>query len=106
MEAEFTMAEEPPAHIIGLTATTFAAVARPIPEARLKPYRGPPMTLGTAAAAHVQFMVWCKACGYRSEPDPGEQARVAVSDPSRIAGRLCSTTAQPGFDSRPAISRA
>jgi len=35
----------------------------------------PPMTLGSAAAAHVRFMVWCKACGYRSEPDPGEQAR-------------------------------
>ena len=36
---------------------------------------GPPMTLGRAAAAHVRFMVWCKACGYRAEPDPSEQAR-------------------------------
>jgi len=35
----------------------------------------PPMTLGSAAAAHVRFMVWCKACGYRAEPDPAEQAR-------------------------------
>ena len=33
------------------------------------------MTLGNAAAAHLQFMVWCKACGHRSEPDPAEQAR-------------------------------
>ena len=41
----------------------------------MKPYRGPPMTLGSAAAAHVRFMVWCKACGYRAEPDPAEQAR-------------------------------
>jgi len=41
----------------------------------MTPYRGPPMTLGSAAAAHVRFMVWCKACGYRSEPDPAEQAR-------------------------------
>jgi len=35
----------------------------------------PPMTLGSAAAAHVRFMVWCKACGYCSEPDPAGQAR-------------------------------
>jgi hypothetical protein len=33
------------------------------------------MTLGSAAAAHLQFMVWCKACGHRSELDPAEQAR-------------------------------
>jgi hypothetical protein len=41
----------------------------------MKPYRGPPMTLGNAAAAHVRFQVWCKGCGYRAEPDAGEQAR-------------------------------
>ena len=33
------------------------------------------MTLGSAAAVHLQFMVWCTACGHRSEPDPAEQAR-------------------------------
>jgi hypothetical protein len=33
------------------------------------------MTLGGSAAARVRFMVWCKACGYRAEPDPGGQAR-------------------------------
>jgi len=38
----------------------------------------PLMTLDNAAAAHVRFMVWCKACGYRSEPDPGEQARAGM----------------------------
>ena len=41
----------------------------------MKPYRGPPMTLGSAAAAKVRLMVWCKACGHRSEPDPADQAR-------------------------------
>jgi len=41
----------------------------------LSPYRGPPMTLGSGAAAHLQFNAWCKACGHRSEPDPAEQAR-------------------------------
>jgi hypothetical protein len=38
-------------------------------------YSGPPMTLGNAPAAHVRLVVWCKACGHRSEPDPAEQAR-------------------------------
>jgi len=32
------------------------------------------MTLGSAAMAHLQLMVWWKACGHRSEPDPAEQA--------------------------------
>jgi hypothetical protein len=41
----------------------------------MKPYRGPPMTLGSAAAAKLRLAVWCKACGRRSEPDPAEQAR-------------------------------
>src|SRR5215475_55882 len=41
----------------------------------MKPYRGPPMTLGSAAAAHLRLTVWCKACGRRSEPDPAGQAR-------------------------------
>ena len=36
---------------------------------------GPPMTLGSAAAAKVRLTDWCKACGHRSEPDPAEQAR-------------------------------
>jgi hypothetical protein len=27
----------------------------------MKPYRGPPMTLGNAAAAQVGLIVWCKA---------------------------------------------
>jgi hypothetical protein len=41
----------------------------------MKPYRGPPMTLGGAAAAKVRLIVWCKACGHRSEPAPAEMAR-------------------------------
>jgi Zn finger protein HypA/HybF involved in hydrogenase expression len=31
--------------------------------------------LADGAAAYVRLVVWCKACGYRSEPDPAEQAR-------------------------------
>ena len=41
----------------------------------MKPYRGPPMTLESAAAAKLRLAVWCKACGHQSEPDPAEQAR-------------------------------
>jgi hypothetical protein len=33
------------------------------------------MTLGTAAAARVRLIVWCKACGHRVEPDPAEIAQ-------------------------------
>ena len=41
----------------------------------MKPYRGPPMTLESAAAAKLRLAVWCKGCGRRSELDPAEQAR-------------------------------
>ena len=40
----------------------------------MKPYRGPPMTLGNAAAAWVRLIVWCRDCGRQVEPDPGEMA--------------------------------
>ena len=40
----------------------------------MKPYRGPPMTLGAAAAAGVRLIVWCKECRHRVEPDPAEMA--------------------------------
>jgi hypothetical protein len=42
--------------------------------ARLKPYDGPPMTLGSAAAAGVRLIVWCKECRHQVEPDPAEMA--------------------------------
>jgi hypothetical protein len=32
----------------------------------MKPYSGPPMTLGNAAAAHVTLIVWCKDCRHQS----------------------------------------
>ena len=43
------------------------------------------MTLGGAAAAQLRFIVWCKDCRHRVEPDPAEQtlrdgARTAVLD--------------------------
>jgi len=41
----------------------------------LKPYRGPPMTLGGAAKAVVRLIIWCKGCQHQLEPDPAEQAQ-------------------------------
>jgi hypothetical protein len=41
---------------------------------RVKPYRGPPTTLGNTATAQVQLSVWCKACQHQIEPDPVEMA--------------------------------
>jgi hypothetical protein len=37
-------------------------------------YRGPPMTLGNAAAARVRLIVWCRDCGRQVEPDPEAMA--------------------------------
>jgi Zn finger protein HypA/HybF involved in hydrogenase expression len=37
-------------------------------------YRGPPMTLGNAAAAHVRLIVWCLDCRHQVEPDPADMA--------------------------------
>jgi len=33
------------------------------------------MTLGTAAAAQVRLIVWCKACQYQVEPAPAKMAQ-------------------------------
>jgi hypothetical protein len=35
---------------------------------------GPPITLGSAAAAQVRLIVCCKDCGHQDEPDPVEMA--------------------------------
>jgi hypothetical protein len=35
----------------------------------MKPYRGPPATLGSTAAAHVQIIVWCRARQHQVEPE-------------------------------------
>jgi hypothetical protein len=32
------------------------------------------MTLGSAAAAQVRLIVWCKGCGHQVEPNPAEMA--------------------------------
>src|SRR5215472_7102562 len=64
-----------PATAVGCAAPDAIRAADRRTPAMMTPYRGPPLTLGDAAAVNLRFMTWCKACGYRSEPDPGEQAR-------------------------------
>jgi len=39
---------------------------------RMRSRPGPPMTLGSAAAAHVRLIVWCRDCQHQVEPDPAE----------------------------------
>jgi len=39
----------------------------------MKPYTGPPATLGSSAAAQVQLIVWCRDCRHKVELDPAEQ---------------------------------
>ena len=54
---------------------------------------GPPVTLGSAAAAQLRLLVCCKACDHRSEPDPAEQARwygPETTVPEWRARRVCS----------------
>jgi len=41
----------------------------------VKPYRGPPATLGGTAAAGARIIVWCRDCRHQAEPDPAELAR-------------------------------
>jgi hypothetical protein len=41
----------------------------------MKSHRGPPMTLGTAAATQVRLIVWRKAYQHQVEPDPAEMAQ-------------------------------
>ncbi|HEY2530400.1 MAG TPA: hypothetical protein VGJ20_21100 [Xanthobacteraceae bacterium] len=55
-------------------------------------YRGPPMTLGNAAAAHVRLIIWCLDCGHQVEPDPPEMAErygVEMTVPDWHARLVC-----------------
>jgi hypothetical protein len=43
--------------------------------------------LGAAAAAQVRLIVWCKACQYQVEPDPGDMAARYDADTSVLDWR-------------------
>jgi hypothetical protein len=40
----------------------------------MKVQPGSPMTLGSAAAAKLRLIVWCRDCSHQVEPDPAEMA--------------------------------
>jgi hypothetical protein len=42
--------------------------------APMKPYRGPPATLGSTTVAGLRLIVWCKDCRHQVEPEPAEIA--------------------------------
>ena len=50
-------------------------------------YNRPAMTLGTAAAAQVRLIVWCKACQHQVEPDSAEMAARYGADTSVLDWR-------------------
>ena len=55
----------------------------------MKPYTGPPATLGRSAAAQVWLVVWCRDCRHKVELDPAEQvARYGADLPVRDWVRL------------------
>jgi hypothetical protein len=59
--------------------------------AAVKSEPGPPMTLGSAAAARVRLIVWCKECRHQVEPDPAVMAaRYGAETPVSIGGSGCS----------------
>jgi hypothetical protein len=70
----------------------------------VKPYRGPPMTLGNAAATKVRLIVWCKKCRHQVEPDPAEMAARYGADTPVLdwrERRVCSSGSGPvGSDRR------
>src|SRR5262245_47438614 len=48
---------------VGVEVNGLEPVLQQIPQAAMMtPYRGPTLTLGDAATAHLRFMAWCKAC--------------------------------------------
>jgi hypothetical protein len=56
-------------------------------------YSGPPMTLGSAAAARVRLIVWCLDCRHQVEPDPAALAArygAEMSVPDWHARLVCS----------------
>ena len=48
----------------------------------MKPYTGPPATLGSTAAAGARLLIWCRACRHQVEPDPAAMAERYGADTS------------------------
>ena len=67
----------------------------------MKPYTGPPATLGSSAAAQVQLIVWCRDCRHKVELDPADQvARYGADLPVRdwVRRLVCSQCGSRSID--------
>jgi hypothetical protein len=53
----------------------------------MKSIPGPPMTLGSAAAAQVRLIVWCTGCQHQVAPDPVEMAALYGAEMSVLDWR-------------------
>jgi hypothetical protein len=53
----------------------------------MKSEPGPPMTLGSAAAAGVRLIVWRWNCRHQVEPDPAEHARRCGGSADQYGGQ-------------------
>jgi hypothetical protein len=40
----------------------------------MKPYTGPPATLGSTTAAGARIVIWCRTCNHQVEADPAAMA--------------------------------
>jgi len=69
------------------------ALAYRLADAPMRPYRGPPATLGSTAADGLTLVVWCKDCRHQLEPDPAEVAErygAEMTVPDWAARLVCS----------------
>ena len=75
----------------------------------MKPYTGPPATLGSSAAAQVQLIVWCRDCRHKVELDPAEQVgRYGADLPVRdwVRQLVCSQCGSRSIDFVPKRGRS
>jgi hypothetical protein len=60
-----------------------------------------PATLGSSLAAHLQLIVWCKACRHQVEPDVAEQVErygAGLALPDWAARLVCSRCGSRAVD--------
>jgi hypothetical protein len=79
-----------PADVGGTNPREGAASRTTAAEVKSEP--GPPMTLGSAAAAGVRLIVWFWDCRHQDEPDPAKMVQrygAELPAPPELRDRLC-----------------
>jgi len=80
---------ETPARTSATTQSLHGTLCGQEQATRMNSYRGPPMTLGNAAAAHVRLIVWCWGCAstqLRAWPQQCRECKRQV-EPDRARSR-------------------